>query len=232
MPRVNADLIAFNRGLISPQALARVDVDRTRLSAAVMTNWVPKTQGAMRIKPGTKYLGSSDSNNPAAWIEFIASTADTALVEITSGKIRAWASDALITRPSVSTSISNGDFSTSTGWTDASTGGGSGKVTFGGSGLVLNSVSIGGLAKVTRQITVAGGDPGVEHALAIEVTRGPVTFRCGSTSGADDYVSEATLGTGYHSLAFTPTGDFHVTFESDVQVDRIVASIAVEARSK
>lgn len=228
MPRSNPDLLAFNRGLVSPLALARVDVERTRLSAAMMTNWIPKTQGAMRIKPGTKYLGSSDGDNEAAWIEFVASTVgNTALIELTNNKMRVWSNDALITRPSVSTTISNGSFATSTSWTDSSSGGGT--LTFGGSGLILDAVNIGGLAKCTRQITVAGGDQNVEHGLAINVTRGPVTFRCGSTAGDDDYVAETSLGSGCHSLAFAPTGDFHLTFQSDLDIDKIIASIAVEA---
>lgn len=226
MPRTNPDLLAFNRGLVSPLALARVDVERTRLSASVMSNWLPKTQGAMRIKPGTKYLGTSDGNNEAAWIEFVASTVgNTALIELSDGKMRVWVDDAVITRPSVTTTITTGDFSSSTGWTDDSTGGGT--LTFGGSGLILDATNIGGLAKCTQEVTVT--DTGIEHALAINVTRGPVTFRCGSTAGDDNYVSEASLGAGRHSLAFTPTGNFHLTFQSDVDVDRIVASIAVES---
>jgi len=226
MPRTNADLLAFNRGLVSPLALARVDVARTRLSAAAMTNWVPKTQGAMRIKPGTKFLGSSDSDNPAAWIEFVAATSDTALIEITDGKLRVWIDDSPLARPEVSTSIANGDFGSSSGWTDSSSGGGT--LTFGGSGLVLDAVNIGGLAKCTREVAVAGGDQNIEHALAVDVARGPVTFRCGSSAGADDYVSEAILGSGQHSLAFTPDGNFHMTFQSSRDVDAIVASVAVE----
>jgi hypothetical protein len=35
MARGNTPFVAFNRGLISEKSLARVDLDRTRLSAAV-----------------------------------------------------------------------------------------------------------------------------------------------------------------------------------------------------
>ncbi|WP_292530134.1 hypothetical protein, partial [Mesorhizobium sp.] len=131
----------------------------------------------------------------------------------------------LISRVVVATTISNSAFATSASWTDGSTSGGT--LTFGGSGLILNAVNVGGLALCRRQIAVAGGDLNKEHALSISVTRGPVTFRCGSTSGGDEYIPETTLRTGAHSLAFTPTGDFHVQFQSDLDIDKIVASCQV-----
>src|SRR3990167_4084083 len=90
MARQNVPLLALNRGLVSPKALARVDLDRTRLSAEVMTNWLPKTQGAMRIRPGTKYIGNSYNDTGAEYLEFIAATDDTALIELTHQKMRIW----------------------------------------------------------------------------------------------------------------------------------------------
>lgn len=227
MGKGNIEFLAFNRGLVDPLSLARTDVERTRLSAETMMNFFPKTQGAMRMRPGSKYLGTSDSNNPAQFIPFVAAVDDIALVELTDALLRVWISDAVVQRPSVSTSISNGSFATSTNWTDASVAGGA--PTYGGSGLILNATNTGGIAEVTRQITVAGGDQNVEHGLAIHVSRGPIVFKVGSSSGADDYVAETELRTGYHSLAFTPTGDFYLSIKSESLVNRIIASIAVEA---
>ena len=66
MPRQNVPLLSFNRGIISPKALARVDLDRTRLSAEIMRNWLAKTQGAMTLRPGTKHFGSSLNDTGAA----------------------------------------------------------------------------------------------------------------------------------------------------------------------
>ena len=102
MGKLNFDQVAFNRGVLSPLALARVDVERTRLSAETQINWTPKTQGAMRLRPGSKYLGSSKSDAEAAWIEFVAATSDTALLELTDGVMRVWVDDTLISRASVS----------------------------------------------------------------------------------------------------------------------------------
>lgn len=226
MAKALADFLAFNRGLVSPLALARTDVERTRLSAATMVNWLPKTQGAMRLRPGSKYLGSSYGDLTPEYIPFIASVSDTALLELTNARMRVLISDVLLTRPVVTTAISNSTFTSGTGWTDASTSGGA--ATFNsGPGLTLNATKLGGIAKVTRQVTVV--ETGTEHSLAINVTRGPFIFRVGSTAGGEEYISEMDLRTGYHSLAFTPTGDFYITISNEDPVNRIVASLAMEA---
>ena len=124
MSRGNAPFMSFNRGLISPKSLARVDLDRTRLSAEVMTNWLPKTQGAMTIRPGTKYMGSSINDTGVEFFEFVASTDDVALLEASHNKLRIWlGSDAhnlsLLGRPAVNTTLTLAD----TGWSNTSTGG-------------------------------------------------------------------------------------------------------------
>lgn len=221
----NFPLLAFNRGLVSSTALVRVDVERIRLSAEIMTNWLPKTAGSMALRPGFGYLGSSRNDAFAIDIPFVAATDDTALIEVADGKMRVRVNDVLVSRVAVSTTITNSSFATSTDWTNGSTNGGT--LTFGGSGLILNAVNVGGLALCRRQITVSGGDAGKRHALNIVVTRGPVTFRCGSASGGDEYIAETVLRTGAHSLAFTPSGSFWVQFENDRDVDRIVASCAI-----
>jgi hypothetical protein len=382
-----------NRGLISPKALARVDLDRTRLSAEIFTNYIGKTQGALTIRPGTKYFGSSHNDTGAAWIEFVASTDDVALLELTNdtgtglGLLRSWqGSDAhnlaLLERPYVDTTVTLSD----TGWVEESTGGAIGAVqpdaipvmtdyttegvtisadselgsrpawqaadvstgslwssadgslpnqlqidfgsgnekaivkytiraggdpsdldegprnwtlqgnhsdtgswitedtrssqswstgqqrtyelsdtgspdawrywrlnvsavngdnqtsiadfqlfeavvtnqaVFSSGALTLNASSIGAVAKVTKRVIVDTGDFDVEHSVAINIAKGPVTFRIGSTSGDDDYISETSLGTGYHNLAFTPSTNFHITLQSDGLADREVTSLTI-----
>ncbi len=130
-----APLLSFNRGVISKTTLARTDLDRTRLSAEVMTNWIPKTQGPMILRPGTKYTGSSFNDTGAEWIEFVASTEEYALLELTPQKMRVWlpndtgadwetaAQDGVMTlmaRPPIDTELNLTD----TGWYVDSLGGG------------------------------------------------------------------------------------------------------------
>jgi len=229
MPRQNVALAQFNRGLISPLALARVDLKRVAFSAEDMTNWMPRVFGSMMLRPGTEYLGSSRANAAAKFIDFVFATVDTAKIEITDSNLRVWVDGTVITRPSVSTSVTNGTFDSDlTGWTDADESGGtSAWVTGGYMGLTGN----GSAAAIrTQTLSIAAADVNVEHALHIVIARGPVTFRCGSTSGGDEYITETTLNEGSHSLAFTPTGSSaFLRFESRLKRQVLVNSCAIES---
>lgn len=229
MARQNVALLQFNRGLISPLALARTDLKRVQLSAETMSNWIARVLGSMMLRPGLGYLASSHSDAAANYLEFIFSIDDTALIEVTDSLIRVFISDAVVTRPSVSTAVTNGSFDTDlTGWTDADESGGtSAWVTGGYMGLTGDGTAA---AIRTQTLTVSASDQNVEHALRIVIQRGPVTFRCGSTSGGDEYVTETTLRTGTHSLAFTPTGaSVFIRFESRLKRQVLVDSCTIES---
>ena len=70
MPQENVPLIAFNRGLISQLALARVDLRRTALSADIQTNYVPRVLGSMMIRPGLGYTGETKDNAFGVGLQF------------------------------------------------------------------------------------------------------------------------------------------------------------------
>lgn len=224
MGAANVSLLAFNRGRISPLALARTDFDRTAMSAEVMTNWLPRSLGAMTIRPGMEYTGAAKSNAKSLSIPFVYAIDDTARIELTSGVLRVWVDDVLVSRPSVTAAVTNGTFNTDlTGWTDAD---GAGATSVWATGGYMSLTGSGtAAAKRTQQVTV--NQAGTVHALSIVVNRGPVLIRVGSSAGADDYVSETTLYTGYHNLAFTPTGNFHITVFNYNEYAALVDSITV-----
>ena len=228
MGKETISLAQFNRGLLSPLALARVDLKRLEFSAEVMFNWIARVFGSMMLRPGTQYLGSSRSDAPAKHLPFVFSTDDTAIVEITDSNLRVWVDDVLITRPSVTTAVTNGSFTTDVAsWTDADEAGATSVwVTGGYLGLTGN-----GTANAIRrqQVTVSGTNIGAEHGLNIVIERGPVVFRCGSTSGGDEYITETTLYTGTHSLAVTPTGDFFVEFRNALKRQVLVDACTIES---
>jgi hypothetical protein len=311
MARTHPSLNAFNRGEVSKAALARVDVEKMRLAAESQVNWQPAVTGSMMLRPGTQYLFSTRSDAAAFGIPFIYGTNDTAILELTDSHMRVIASDALVTRASVSTSVTNGDFGSSTGWTLAGTssvtvtmtiaspcvityaanhglavgdpivlrttgalptGLTAGttyyvsavpaattirvSATYGGSDINtsgsqsgthtveinvadINTTSSGALymratargttVSALRDVTVAGGDQATVHAFLITVTKGPVTFMCGTTSGGAELISRQSLDTGTHSLTFTPgAATIYVKFESSSQRAVEVAGITIE----
>lgn len=227
MGQENYSLLAFNRGRISRLGLARTDVKRVAFSADHMTNWMARVLGAMGLRVGLGYKGTITA--PPRMIPFVFSKSDKALLEFTNGALRVWRNDSLITRAAVTGGIANGNFDTDiSSWTDDDESGAtSAWVTGGYMGLTGNGTAY---AIRTQAVNIPAPDIVTEHALRIIVERGPVVLRVGSTSGGDDLISEATLGTGVHSLAFTPNAAvIYVQFKSSLKRQVLVSSCNFEA---
>lgn len=226
MSLTNAALVAFNRGLVDLKALARTDLKRLALSAETETNWMPRSLGSMMLRPGLRYVGSTDGDNQAIFIPFIFSNDDTALLELTNLKMRVWVNEAVIQRASVSSAVTNGGFDSDiSGWTDSDeSGAASTWVTGGYASLVGTKFNS---ARLRQEITVGSSDQNVEHALTVVVNRGFVTLRVGSSAGGEQYISDTTLRPGTHSIAFTPTGNFHIQVSNKTQYAAYLDSINV-----
>lgn len=226
MAREIQSLMALNRGVVSRLGLARSDVKRLAMAAETQTNWMPRVLGCMALRPGLGYLGTTLGNAAAKFVRFIFSTTDTALLELTANTMRVWINDALLSRPSVSTSITNGTFAGSiAGWTDDDE---AGAVSQWVAPNYMELVGTG-TARAIREQAVACSNPGTEHGIRIVVARGPVMLRIGSTSGGDEYVSETTLYTGTHSLSIVPTGTFYIRFFSGLARKVWVSQCTVES---
>lgn len=225
MPQATFARTSFNRGIISALAGARVDLERNALSAASSVNYMPRSLGSMMLRPGMEYIGATASNDLCKGIAFVRATDTLARLEITENGLRVWVDDALVTRTAVTAAVTNGTFvSDVTGWTDSDEAGGTSAWATGG---YLSLIGNGTNAAIRDQ-SVAVTETGTEHALRIVVERGPVLLRVGSTSGGDEYVTETTLGTGTHSIAFTPTGTFHIRLFNRRIAASLVDSVAVE----
>lgn len=227
--RGDVTLYALNRGVVDRRGAARQDVKRLAMAAQTQTNWMPRVLGSMMLRPGLQYLGSTYDDTAARYLRFIFATDDTALLELTDELLRIWIDDEVLERPSVTTAITNGSFVGSlAGWTDLDEAGAtsSHSATFDALLLVGD-----GSARAIRQqqVTVSGGNIGTEHGVRVTIRTGPVMLRIGSTSGGDEYISETTLGTGTHSLSFTPTGDFYVRLFSSLTRGVLVDSVEVES---
>ena len=307
MPKTRTHIHSFNVGEVGLSGLARIDQERIRLAAETQENIFGRVIGKGQFRPGTKYITGTKSNNRPKLIAFAKSITDTAILELTTGKLRVLVDDALVTRGSVTSTVGNSSFATasatitmtiatpavvtwtahgfsagqqvsfktdgalptgvtagtiyyvqSTGLTtdtfriSATDGGadidttgaqsgthtgdanwittisGGGISTISGGSLTMYCPSRGGTAMCKQAVTTSSANS--EHALRIEVTRGPVFFRCGSADSYDDYITESSLDEGSHSLTFTPTSSpYYIQFFTRSTVSVIVASIAVEA---
>ena len=228
MAKKSTAFFGFNRGLISRLALARVDMKRLAFSAETMNNWMPRVLGSMMLRPGFGYLGSTHSNSKARFLPFVFSTDDLALVELTHQNMRVWVDNEVITRSAVTTVITNGTFTSNvTGWTDNDESGATSAWVSGG---YLGLTGTGTNAAIRdQQVTVSAANQNIEHALRVIVQRGPVAFSVGSTLGGSEYIEQTVLDTGYHSLAFTPAGNFFIRFSNDLKRIALIDSVSVEA---
>jgi len=222
--------MAFNRGLLSPLGFGRLDLKRTAISAETQTNWIPRVLGSMMIRPGLEYIGATLTNLPAVHVPFVFAANDTAVLEFTDEILRVRIDDVLLTRPSVSSAVTNGNFTTdiTTGWTDSDEAGATSSYLAGGYLAMLGNSTSTVYCRQDQEVTVAAGDQGVEHALRITVTRGPVEIKVGSTQGTDSYFGYS-LDQGIHSLSFTPTGNFWIRLQSRESYTTLISDINVEA---
>jgi hypothetical protein len=228
LAEANPALLAFNRGRVSPKALARVDIQRMAFSADEQTNLPPRVLGSMSLRPGWEYLFSTNGNAAAKYLPFVFATSDTALIEVTPSGIRFGIDDAVVTRASVSTAIANGTFDSNIlSWTDADETGSTSTWVAGGYLELVGTLFNAAIRR--QQVTVAGADQNAEHGVTFVIERGPVSIKVGSTDGGAEYVSERELGTGTYSFAFTPTGDFHIELAGRAQAASMVDSVAVDS---
>ena len=121
MGQVNAPLLALNRGEVSRQALARVDVDRLRLAAETQVNCVPTVLGSMSLRPGLAMIGGIVNDDRARMLPFVRGFDETALIEVTRNYVRVWIDDAILTRNSTGTQLQNSTFAASAGWSTTGT---------------------------------------------------------------------------------------------------------------
>lgn len=110
MARAQVPFFALNAGEVGPTALARVDLEKMRLAAETMVNFVPTVLGPISMRPGLKYLGSTLGDAKCRLLPFIFNASTTSLIEITAGGMRVRTDDALVSYPDHGSAIDNPDF--------------------------------------------------------------------------------------------------------------------------
>lgn len=210
MPKENAALLAFNRGLLSHLGLARIDLKRTAMSSEIQTNWMPRVLGSMMLRPGLLYTGTSLSNKAAIHIPFIFATTDTAILEFTDGIMRVKLAETAINYASVASLLSNpafidyvanGNFATGGSWTP-------------GTGWTLNA---GNASAVTATSDLTETAPvtlinGKTYTITYTVTRsaGSVVAKIGGGVGTSHAVAgtftENIVASSTQAITFSGTG--------------------------
>ena len=225
------DLLAFNRGVVSPRGLARIDIDRMAMSGETQTNWMPRVLGSMMLRVGLEFIATTVANADSRIHSFIFEADDTALLVFRNGSMSVIIDDAYVDIPSgITAAVTNGTFTSNiTSWTDASDTGGSVQwLTDGGAdgyaGLQGDGTDFGIL-----QQTVTVNEASSDHWLVVLIEDGPVRFKVGSTAGDDDYVSETRLNRGTYKFKFTPSGNFTIEIANEREFDVRVGEINIQS---
>jgi hypothetical protein len=197
---------SLNAGEVSRLALARVDLQKLRAACEIQSNFLPRVLGPCELRPGTRQLDRTRNDEAAKLLEFFFDEATTDLLVLTPNVMRVMSGGVFINRPAVTGQTINGDFATDlSGWADADEAGATSDWDPSSAMSLLGT----GLNYARRDQPVVVNEPGVEHALRINVTHGVVLLQVGTAAGDTTYI-EATLFAGWHSLAFIPTGDFWI----------------------
>lgn len=225
MPRVNAPIFSLNGGEVGEEALARLDLERMQFAGALYSNMLPKVIGAMSLRPGLEHIADIDFG-PVQLLEYAFSGGSTLLPILSSGEMRVVKDRQLVTRTAIATTVVNGEFGSFTGWTNASQPGASASAS--GGDLVLSSTNQGRSA-ARQTISVAAADQEKEHALRINVERGPVDVRVGTSAGAGDLIEALSIDDGIHSLAFIPfSSTIYIEIANPVSRTSLVESCQFE----
>lgn len=226
MPRVNAPIFSLNGGEVGEEALARLDLERMQFAGALYSNMLPKVIGSMSLRPGLEHVGFLP-DGPIQFLEYAYSGGATLVPVLSNYQMRIVKDRSFIVRDAVSTTVTNGEFGSFSGWTDASTGAATASV---GTGDLRLSGTGQDRAVARQTIPVTGADQEKEHALRVEVQRGPVDVRVGTSVGADDIVRALSLDDGVHSLAFVPfSSTLYLEISTDEPRQSLVESAQFEA---
>jgi len=221
MSKVNGAFVTFNGGEIGGETLDRVTLENYAATAETVENVWIDANGPMCLRPAFAYqcdLGTGQ----VRLHNFIRSVAERFVLVLGEESLKVAYDGDIIARPAVTSTIADGDFAALTAWSDISTG--TATVTVGSGRLLLNSNGTD-VAGVRQLVTTSSA--GTLHALDIYIHHGPVLFRCGSSTGGQEYIAEKTLRTGHYSLSFTPTGSYYVEFQSSLYRQIEVEAIQV-----
>lgn len=88
MSRANPAITSFNAGELSPLLGGRADLEKWQAGMTVCENLIPRVQGALQRRGGTRFVTSAKSNGEPWLVDFVFGTGDAFLLEFGDGYIR------------------------------------------------------------------------------------------------------------------------------------------------
>lgn len=231
MARGHELVYALNAGGVDKEAITRVDLEKLRLAGEhPVKNLLPRVLGSAPLRPGLEYLFPVPNNGASRLVPFEYSEGLSYALAFTDSEYRIIKDKSFTSYVSQSAAIINGDFTASlsssatTGWQDLSSGGATASTA--GGLLKLKALGVNP-AKVQQQVAITNQSGA--HTIRLEVTRGPVLFRIGSTAGDQDILGETEYRTGTHKITVTPNAAaMHLTIKSEDDVERQVSRVDFE----
>lgn len=227
MVRRHELIYGLNAGGVDPDAVARIDLEKLRLAGEhPVSNLLPRVLGPCTLRPGWQNLARITGDPQTRLIRFTRTVTDNYLLLVSPSEMRFMYNGAILQVPTVSTTINTGS------WSNASTSPASAATSGGGTILTLTAAA-GQTARLRQTLTISGGDQATVHILRVVVSRGPVTFRIGTSSGGSELLPsglEVALDEGTHKLAFTPgVATVYVEAAATAQVTRQITQIQFES---
>jgi len=211
----------FNRGEVSDNSIARDDVKKVINSASLMSNFWPQRLGPMSYRNGTEYKDTLAGETYS--IPFVKKVDDTAILLFSNNELRVAVDDAIISRTTVASTITNPNFTSDiTGWTNADGAGSTSAWLTGGYASLTGADTTSAVLHQTITTTA------VEHGLRIEILESPARVRIGTSGVLSSDILDTTLEVGTHSFLFTPASNPTITLSNSDTIRTLVDSVSFE----
>ena len=216
---------SFAAGEISPQLIARTDLDGYSESAKTMRNMIPRIQGPARSRFGFEFIASAESlqEQYCRMIPFHVSFAESYVIVIT--RFWIYIADAAGFTPANNLLLNNRFDEGADDWLTVEPGQ---AIVIFTNNLAILSSDIAQVAAIQQQVTIDIGQVGATHVIGYRgLNNSPVRVKIGTAQGLAD-ILDVTLGGTDGSTEFVPgVVAFWVEFEAPLATEKRLDTVMV-----
>lgn len=199
MVKASPAITSSNAGELSPRMDARIDFEKYGAAISRGSNLVCLPQGGVTFRPGTRFIKEAKSSaTTSVIIPFEPVSEQAYAIEAGDGYFRFYRNQGQISALTTSTSLGT--------WTDRSTGSATGT----GSGSGASLVGAGnGYAWAENAVSIATAYRNQIHVVKFQLSGSPgslATVQIGSASTIFDLSLQRSMGMGWHTIGFNPSG--------------------------